>query len=52
MLLEGLVEIDLLEGVHELGDCLVLFVGFVGLGEGMGSLALHNDIILLISKSH
>ena len=32
MLLDGLVEIDLFEGVHEVGDGLVLLLGFVGVG--------------------
>lgn len=50
MLFKGLIEVDLFEGVHELGDGLVLFLGFVGLGEGMWWLTLHNDIILLIIK--
>ena len=32
MLLEGLVEVDLFEGVHEVGDGLVLLLGFMGVG--------------------
>ena len=32
VLLEGLVEVDLFEGVHEVGDGLVLLLGLVGVG--------------------
>ena len=32
MLLEGLVEVDLFEGIHEMGDGLVLLLGFVRVG--------------------
>ena len=47
-LLPGLVEVDLLEGVHEIGDGQVLFVGFVE-GRSCRMRAVpHNDIIVLI----
>ena len=32
MLLEGLVEVDLFEGVHEVGDGLMLLLRFMGVG--------------------
>jgi hypothetical protein len=46
LLLKGLIEIDLFEGVHELCDSL-MFLMLLG-SYMILSMLIHNDIILLI----